>query len=88
MRREGISHPLQGGNAKGEQYTGNPYMRFDEGTEVERPPPTLLAGAWSSFIIPRLVLTAHQEAPNAIAPLPLRMHPRPLPAQLAAHNSQ
>ena len=26
---------------KGEPYTGNPYVRFDEGTEVERPPPTL-----------------------------------------------
>jgi len=32
---------LQWGNAKGEQYTGNPYVRFDEGTEVVRPPPTL-----------------------------------------------
>jgi hypothetical protein len=27
--------------AKGEPYTGNPYVQFDEGTEVERPPPTL-----------------------------------------------
>jgi hypothetical protein len=32
---------LQWGNAKGEPYTGNPYVRFDEGTEVVRPPPTL-----------------------------------------------
>ena len=32
---------LQWGNAIGEPYTGNPYVRFDEGTEVERPPPTL-----------------------------------------------
>ena len=30
---------------KGEPYTGNPYVRFDEGTEVVRPPPTLLDGA-------------------------------------------
>jgi len=36
---------LQWGNAKGEPYTGNPYVRFDEGTEVVRPPPTLLVGA-------------------------------------------
>jgi hypothetical protein len=35
-------HPLQWGNAIGEQYTGNPYVRFDEGTEVVRPPATLL----------------------------------------------
>jgi len=35
---------LQWGNAKGEPYTGNPYVRFDEGTEVVRPPPTLLYG--------------------------------------------
>jgi len=27
-----------------EPYTGNPYVRFDEGTEVERPPPTLRSG--------------------------------------------
>jgi len=27
--------------------TGNPYVRFDEGMEVERPPPTLQAGAYS-----------------------------------------
>nr|CBH36725.1 hypothetical protein BSM_02020 [uncultured archaeon] len=36
---------MQWGNAKGEQYTGNPYVRFDEGTEVVRPPPTLQVGA-------------------------------------------
>ncbi len=30
------------GATKGESYTGNPYVRFDEGTVVERPPPTLL----------------------------------------------
>jgi len=39
--REGCSHSLQWGNVIGEPYTGNPYVRFDEGTEVERPPPTL-----------------------------------------------
>jgi hypothetical protein len=44
--REGLSHSLQWGNAIGEQYTGNPYVRFDEGTEVVRPPPTLLG--WDS----------------------------------------
>ena len=32
---------MQWGNAKGEPYTGNPYVRFDEGMEVVRPPPTL-----------------------------------------------
>ena len=42
MEVGGKSHSLQWGNAKGEQYTGNPYVRFDEGTEVVRPPPTLL----------------------------------------------
>jgi hypothetical protein len=26
-------------------YTGNPYVRFDEGTEAVRPPPTLQDGA-------------------------------------------
>ena len=31
------------------------------------------------LIIPQPVPTAHQEKPNAIAPPPLRMHPRPLP---------
>jgi hypothetical protein len=44
---------LQWGNAKGEPYTGNPYVRFDEGTEVVRPPPTLIAsivGARPNFI--------------------------------------
>ena len=45
VRREGRSHSLQWGNAIGEQYTGNPYVRFDEGTEVERPPHTLQVGA-------------------------------------------
>jgi hypothetical protein len=41
VRRDGCSHSLQWGNAIGEPYTGNPYVQFDEGTEVERPPPTL-----------------------------------------------
>ncbi len=35
---------MQWGNAIGEPYTGNPYVRFDEGTEVVRPPPTLHYG--------------------------------------------
>jgi hypothetical protein len=39
------SDSLQWGNARGEQYTENPYVRFDEGTEVVRPPPTLQDGA-------------------------------------------
>jgi len=43
--REGISHSLQWGNAIGEPYRGNPYVRFDEGTEAVRPPPTLQEGA-------------------------------------------
>ena len=38
----GVRDSLQWDNAIGEQYTGNPYVRFDAGTEVERPPPTLL----------------------------------------------
>jgi hypothetical protein len=38
---------LQWGNAKGEPHTGNPYVRFDEGTVVERPPPTLQV--WAFF---------------------------------------
>jgi hypothetical protein len=33
---------------------GNPYMRFDEGTEVERPPPTLL---WAEPTMCNLVVT-------------------------------
>jgi predicted nucleic acid-binding protein len=32
---------LQWDKAIGEPYTGNPYVRFDKGTEVERPPHTL-----------------------------------------------
>ncbi len=39
--KRGCSHSLQWGNARREPYTGNPYVRFEEGTEVERPPPTL-----------------------------------------------
>jgi uncharacterized protein YegL len=41
---------LQWGNAKGEPYTGNLYVRFDEGTEVVRPPPTLEVGALYGFV--------------------------------------
>jgi hypothetical protein len=36
-------------------------------------------GAWSSFIIPQPVPTAHQEEPNVFVSPPLHMHPRPLP---------
>ncbi|MCK4475412.1 MAG: hypothetical protein KAU16_01660, partial [Methanophagales archaeon] len=45
------SHPLQWGNAIGEPHTGNPYVRFDEGSEVERPPPTLPWGRAPQFEI-------------------------------------
>ena len=44
VRRESESHSLQRSNAKGEQYTKNPYVWYDEGTEVERPPPILQVG--------------------------------------------
>ena len=39
--KSGVRDSLQWGNAIGEQYTANPYVRFDEGTVVERPTPTL-----------------------------------------------
>ena len=42
LNLERYFHPLQCSNAIGEPYTGNLYVRFDEGTEVIRPPPTLL----------------------------------------------
>ena len=41
----GVVDSLQWGNARGEAYTGNPYVRFDEGTEVVWSPPTLQDGA-------------------------------------------
>lgn len=37
--------PCNGATPSESRYTGNPYVRFDEGTEVVRPHPTLLAGA-------------------------------------------
>ena len=36
---------LKWGDGTRKPYTGNPYVRFDEGTEDQRPPPTL-------FILP------------------------------------
>jgi peptide/nickel transport system permease protein len=55
---------LQWGNAKGEPYTGNPYVRFDEGTEVVRPPPTLLVGATKALEATDLYIAFRHVLPN------------------------
>ena len=49
---------MQWGNAKGEPYTGNPYVRFDEGTEVVRPPPTLR--------VPRSLIAQRVKIPSVL----------------------